>query len=91
MRDAYSFLQNLKAAFLHGDKCYLQETYNSFGYYPVFTETNPLSMIRNTAVEGLNAHLKMPNAIVIIASNKIISQDPLFLPSEIERKLRWIL
>lgn len=91
MRDAYPSLQNLKAAFIHGEKCYLQETYDSFGYFPVFTEKNTLSMIRNATVEGLNAHLKLPNAIVILMGNQIITEDPLFLPSELEKKLRWIL
>lgn len=91
MRDAYPFLQNLKSAFLHGETCYLMETYDVYGYYPSFTETNPLTMIRNSATDGFNAHLKMPNAIVIVSGTALLTQDPLFLPSELERKVRWII
>lgn len=91
MRDAYPFLQNLKAANHQGDKCYLLDTYDVYGYFPVFTETNPLAMIRNTIYEAFNAHLKMPNAIVIVAGTDLLTQDKLFLPSELEKKLRWIL
>lgn len=91
MRDAYPSLQDLQAAAMHGERCYIQDMYDTYGYYPVFTDTNPIAMIRNAVVSGLNYHLKMPNAIVILAGTQIIDQDPLFLPSELERKVRWVL
>lgn len=91
MRDGYHCLQNQKTAAQHGDVCYLQDTYDTYGYHPVFTDKNPLAMIRNTAIEAFNSHLKMPNAIVIIAGTDLITQDPLFLPSEIDKKIRWII
>lgn len=91
MRDAFPALQNAQAAARHGEQCYLQDTYDTYGYYPVFTDKNPISMIRNAAIAGLNAHLKMPNAIVILCRTDLITQDPVFLPSELEKKVRWVL
>lgn len=48
-------------------------------------------MIRNTLVEGLNRRVRLPNAIIVLCSENFIMDDPLFLPSEFERKLKWIL
>lgn len=91
MRDAYPFLQNHKTASMHGQSSYLMDTYDPYGYFPTFTESNPLTMIRNSVAEGLNVHLKLPNAIVVIAGTSLITQDELFLPSELEKKIRWIM
>lgn len=91
IRDAYPALQNLQAAARHGEQCYLQDMYDTYGYYPDFTETNPIAMIRNTVIAGLNAHLKMPNAIIVLCGTDLITQDPVFLPSELEKKVRWVL
>lgn len=91
VRDAYPFLQNQQAAFRHGDKTYLQSTYDTFSYFPVFTESNPLSMVRSAVIEGFNRRKRFPNAIVILMGDLLLLQDPLFLPSELERKIRWIM
>lgn len=91
MRDAHPALQKLNFTYEKGDKNYLMSNYDVFCYYLVFTEQNPLTMIRNSLVEGLNACFKMPSAIVILCGDLIMTHDDLFLPSEIERKIRWIL
>lgn len=62
-----------------------------YGFYPAFTETNVLKMIRNTLVEGLNARLKLPSIIVVLCADQLLLEDPLYLPSELERKVKWVL
>lgn len=48
-------------------------------------------MIRNAVIEGLNSRARLPNAIVIITGDQFLTTDPLFLPSELEKKVRWVL
>lgn len=48
-------------------------------------------MIRNTFVEGLNSRARLPSAVVIMCGEEFIAKDPLFLPSEFERKIKWVL
>lgn len=48
-------------------------------------------MIRNCFVEALNRRLKFPSAVIILTSDQLIIEDPLYLPSEVDRKLKWII
>lgn len=48
-------------------------------------------MVRNCFIEGLNRRLKFPSAVIIMLSDQIIIEDPLYLPSEVDRKIKWIL
>lgn len=69
----------------------MHQNYDTYIFYPSFTEGNVLTMVRNSLVEALNKRLKMPSAIVVLISDQIIVEDPLYLPSEIDRKLKWML
>lgn len=70
---------------------YLHSNYDTYVFYPTFTETNVLTMVRNAFIEALNRRIKLPSTVVILLSDQIIVEDPLYLPSEIDRKLKWIL
>lgn len=74
-----------------GHENYLHNGYDTYVFYPAFTEMNVLTMVRNGFVEALNKRLKFPSAVVILISDQIIMEDPLYLPSEIDRKIKWIL
>lgn len=90
VRTAYPYLQQLQQDFDMGKENYLHQNYDTYIFYPQFTENNVL-MVRNAFIEALNRRLKLPSAVVIILSDQIIVEDPLYLPSEIDRKLKWIL
>lgn len=60
-------------------------------FYPNFAETNVLTMVRNGLIEALNQRMRFPSAVVILTSDQLIVEDPLYLPSEIDRKIKWIL
>lgn len=91
IRTAYPYLQQIQRDHDGGRLNYLHTTYDTYVYYPVFTEINVLTMIRSCLVEGLNKRNKLPNAIIILLSDQLIMEDPLYLPSEIDRKLKWII
>lgn len=59
--------------------------------YPYLQQLQQDYNTRNCFVEALNRRLKLPNAVVILLSNQLIVEDPLYLPSEVDRKLKWIL
>lgn len=90
-RIAYPYLQQLELDHKKGCENYLEENYDHYAYYPSFTETNVLSMIRNAFVEGLNRRARLPNAVIIILGEQFLTEDPTYLPSEFERKIKWIL
>lgn len=91
IRHAYPYLQQLGDEHKQGYRNYLHEQYDHYCYYPSFTENNVLKMVRNGLVEGLNHRIKLPNAVVVLCSDQLLRDDPLFLPSELERKLKWII
>lgn len=90
-RDAYPYLQQMDQDHKRGCENYLQENYDHYAYFPCFTDKNVLAMIRNAFVEGLNRRLKLPNAVIILFGEQLLREDPLFLPSEFERKLKWLI
>lgn len=81
----------MKADYAKGEHNYLYHTYDAYVYYPHFTATNILSMVRNAVIEGLNDHLKFPSAIILLTGHLFINHEPYFLPSEMEKKIRWLL
>lgn len=91
VREAYPFLQQLGDDFKNGQHNYLFHTYDIYCHYPDFTQTNEMAMVRNAAIEAMNKHDRMPSAIIIICGGDFVNEDPLYLPSEIEKKIRWIL
>lgn len=91
LREAYPFLQQLGDDYKNGQYNYLHYTCDMYAFYPDFTMQNEMSMIHNAAIEGFNQHHKFPNAIVILCDEHFITEDPLFLPSELEKKIRWVL
>lgn len=91
MRHSYPYLQQMQEDHLQGYTNYLHQNYDVFAFYPKFTDTNVLSMIRESFVEGLNKRCKLPNCVIILYSEKFITEDPLYLPSEMERKLKWLM
>lgn len=90
LRDAHSYLQAMEYAYKHGDHNYLHATYDTYVFYPDFTETNYISMITNSVTKGFNSRPRFPNAIIIVTGTGIIVEDELFLPSELEKKIRWV-
>lgn len=90
-RLAYPYLQQLDQDHKRGRENYLQENYDHYGYFPSFTESNVLTMVRNTFIEGMNKRVRLPNAIVILLSEQILVEDPLYLSSEFERKIKWVI
>lgn len=92
VRHAYPYLQQYQEDYeKSGEFNYLHYTYDVYGYYPDFTENNILTMVRSTLVEAMNKRTKLPSTIIILLSEKFITQDPLYLPSELDGKLKWIL
>lgn len=91
IREACPFLQELQKDQDSGYDNYLHSNYDTYVFYPNFTESNVLTMVRNGFVEALNKRIKMPSAVVILVSDQLIVEDPLYLPSEIDRKIKWIL
>lgn len=91
IRNAWPYLQQIQNDHDTGRENYLHNNYDPFVFYPAFTETNVLTMVRSCLVEGLNRRLKLPSAIIILLSDQLIIEDPLYLPSEVERKIKWIL
>lgn len=91
MQMAYPYLQKLDGEHKRGYPNYLQENYDHYCFFPAFTETNVLKMLRNTLVEGLNRRVKLPNCIIVLCSENFVTEDPLYLPSELEKKLKWIV
>lgn len=90
-RLAYPYLQQLDEDHRRGFRNYLQENYDHYVFFPSFTETNVLKMIRNCLVEGLNRRINLPDTIIVLCGEKFITEDPLYLPLEFERKIKWIL
>lgn len=90
-RLAYPYLQEMDQDHKRGFENYLQENYDHSAYYPCFTDTNVLSMIRNSFVEGLNKRPKLPSTVIILFGEQLLTEDPLFLPSEFERKIKWLI
>lgn len=90
-RDAYPYLQQLDMEHKKGFENYLYANYDHYAYFPSFTETNVLKMARNSLIDGLNRRAKLPNAVIVLLGEQIIVEDPLFLPSEFERKFKWLL
>lgn len=84
-------MQQIQQEHEHGRENYLHSTYDTYVFYPNFAETNVLTMVRNCFIEGLNRRLKFPSAVIIMLSDQIIIEDPLYLPSEVDRKIKWIL
>lgn len=91
VRTAYPYLQKLDGEHKRGYPNYIQDHYDHYGYFPSFTESNTLKMLRDTLVEGLNRRIRLPNCIIILCSEKLITGDPLYLPSELERKIKWVI
>lgn len=91
VRSAYPYLQQLQQGHDAGQTNYLHSHYDTYIFYPNFNEGNVLTMVRNAFVEAMNRRLKFPSAVVILISDQIIMEDPLYLPSEIDRKIKWIL
>lgn len=91
LRDTYPYLQRIMQNQSSAEEIYLQATYDVYAFYPDFTQDNVLSMVRNAVVSGLNSQPRFPSAIVILIGNLLLVQDKLFLPSELEKKVRWIL
>lgn len=91
VRSAYPYLQRIQDEHDSGHENHLHGNYDVYGFYPAFTENNVLTMVRNSLVEGMNRRYKFPSAIVILLSDQIIVEDPLYLPSEVDRKIKWIL
>lgn len=90
-RIAFPYLQQLGEDHKRGYVNYLHENYDHYVHFPSFTETNVLKMVRNSLVEGLNRRIKLPSVIVVMCSEQILTEDPLFLPSEVERKIKWLV
>lgn len=91
MRQAYPYLQQLEEHHKRGECNYLHEHYDTYAFYPDFTQKNVLSMIRSSFIEGLNRRLKLPNIVVVLYSEQLLTEDPLYLPSELDRKLKWLI
>lgn len=91
IRNACPYLQQIQQDHELGRCNYLHSEYDTFVYFPTFTETNVLTMVRNCFVEALNRRSRFPSAVVILLSDQLIIEDPLYLPSEIDRKIKWIL
>lgn len=90
-RIAYPYLQQIDEDHKKGKCNYLHEHYDTYAYYPCFTDSNVLSMIRNSCIEGLNRRQKLPNVIIILCSDQFILENPVFLPSELEKKIKWVI
>lgn len=90
-RHAFPYLQQIQQEHTLGKENYLHSNYDTYGFYPAFTETNVLTMVRNCFVEGMNRRLRLPSAVIILLSDQLIIEDPLYLPSEVDRKIKWIL
>lgn len=54
VRDAYPYLQQLETDHKKGECNYLHENYDTYAYFPSFTDSNMLGMIQSTFIEGLN-------------------------------------
>lgn len=91
VREACPYLQELQNSQDSGHANYLHSNYDTYVFYPNFTENNVLTMVRNGFIEALNKRLKMPSAVIILTSDQLIVEDPLYLPSEVDRKIKWIL
>lgn len=91
LRDTYPFLQRLQQNQTSSNAIYLHSTYDVFAFFLDFTQTNVLMMVRNAAVTGLNTQTRLPSAIIILLGDLLLTHDQLFLPSELEKKVRWIL
>lgn len=91
MRTAYPYLQELQDDYNTGKDNYLHANYDTYLFYPSFTEDNVLTMVRNTFAEAMNRRIKLPSTVVILISDQLIVEDPLYLPSEVDRKIKWIL
>lgn len=91
IRNAWPYLQQIQRDHEVGRENYLHANYDPYVFYPAFTENNVLTMVRNCFIEGLNRRLKMPSAVIVLLSDQLIIEDPLYLPSEIEKKIKWIL
>lgn len=59
VRMAYPYLQQLEVDHKKGGCNYLHENYDTYAYYPSFTDRNTLSMIRTSLIEGLNRRQKI--------------------------------
>lgn len=90
-RIAYPYLQQLEQDHKMGYENYLHENYDHYAYFPSFTESNVLAMIRNAFIEGLNKRCKLPNVVIILTDEQLLTEDPLYLPSEFERKIKWVI
>lgn len=91
IRQAYPYLQQMQDEYTAGRDNYLHGNYDTYMFYPNFAENNVLTMVRNGMIEALNNRLKLPSAVIILTNDQLIVEDPLYLPSEIDRKLKWIL
>lgn len=91
VRDSYPYLQAMEDEHLQGYTNYLHQNYDVYAFYPKFTDKNILSMIRESFVEGLNKRSKLPNCVIVLYSETFLTEDPLYLPSEMERKLKWLM
>lgn len=91
IRNAWPHLQQIQRDHEVGRENYLHANYDPYVFYPAFTENNVLTMVRNCFIEGLNRRLKLPSAVIVLLSDQLIIEDPLYLPSEVEKKIKWLL
>lgn len=70
---------------------YLESSYDTYFFDGDYRERNHLNMICNAFTRGLNERPRLPHTMVILTSNKFFLNQSTFLPSEADKKIRWIL
>lgn len=70
---------------------YLEASYDTYFFDGDYRERNHLSMITNAFTRGLNERARLPHTVVLLTSSKFFAKQETFLPSEADKKIRWIL
>lgn len=70
---------------------YLEASYDTYFFDGDYRERNHLNMICNAFTRALNERPRLPHTVIIITSAKFFSKQETFLPSEADKKIRWIL
>lgn len=83
--------QQLKADHNNGKTInYIESSYDTYCFDGDYRERNHLNMICNAFTRGLNERPRLPHTVVIITSGKFFAKQETFLPSEADKKIRWI-
>lgn len=69
---------------------YIEASYDTYFFDGDYRERNHLNMICNAFTKGLNQRAKLPHTVIILTSGKFFNKQETFLPSEADKKIRWI-